>query len=96
MDPSPPVPAPPSPGSSPGSSLPSSDPLVEGQTPSSLLTKRIVVASMVSMVALAIVCGLGLGSLRRLSLQNDAEMAQRLALLDESEVFQLLDRKSVV
>jgi signal transduction histidine kinase len=55
-----------------------------------LLTKRIVVASMVSMVALAIVCGLGLGSLRRLSLQNDAEMAQRLALLDESEVFQLL------
>lgn len=90
MDPSPPVPAPPSPGSSPGSSLPSSDPLVEGQTPSSLLTKRIVVASMVSMVALAIVCGLGLGSLRRLSLQNDAEMAQRLALLDESEVFQLL------
>lgn len=90
MDPSPPVPAPPSPGSSPGSSLPSSDPLVEGQTPFSLLTKRIVVASMVSMVALAIVCGLGLGSLRRLSLQNDAEMAQRLALLDESEVFQLL------
>ncbi len=57
---------------------------------SSSLTKQIVVASVVSIVALAIVCGLGLSSLRRMSLQNDAEMAQRLALLDESEVFQLL------
>ncbi|MFO0654057.1 MAG: ATP-binding protein [Polyangia bacterium] len=57
---------------------------------SSSLTKQIVIASVVSIVALAIVCGLGLSSLRRLSLQNDAEMAQRLALLDESEVFQLL------
>jgi hypothetical protein len=59
-------------------------------TSSQSLTKQIVVASVVSIVALAIVCGLGLSSLRRLSLQNDAEMAQRLALLDESEVFQLL------
>ncbi len=70
---------------SPGLSSPGLSP-----TSSQSLTKQIVVASVVSIVALAIVCGLGLSSLRRLSLQNDAEMAQRLALLDESEVFQLL------
>ena len=90
MDLPPASPASPSSASSSSRSLPTVDPLGSGQTPSRLLTKQIVIASLVSMVALAIVCGLGLRSLRRLSLQNDAEMAQRLALLDESEVFQLL------
>lgn len=90
MDLPPASPVSPSSASSSSRSLPTVDPLGSGQTPSRLLTKQIVIASLVSMVALAIVCGLGLRSLRRLSLQNDAEMAQRLALLDESEVFQLL------
>lgn len=66
--------------------------IVKGLTANSSqsLTRQIVVASVVSIIALAIVSGLGLGSIRRLSRQNDAETAQRLALLDESEVLQLL------
>lgn len=54
------------------------------------LTQQIVVASIVSMVVLAVVCGLGVNSLRRLSALGDTEVVQRMTLLNESEVFQLI------
>lgn len=61
------------------------------RSPSSrALTQQIAVASIVSMVALAVVCGFGISSLRRLSALSDTEMAQHVSLLNESEVFQLL------
>ena len=68
-------------GQAPASSLPPSP---------RALTQRLVIASIISMITLAVVCGFGISSLRRLSALSDTEVAQRMTLLNESEVFQLV------
>lgn len=54
------------------------------------LTQQLAVATLVSVAVLAIVCSFGISSLQRLSAVSETELAERLNMLNESEVFPLL------